>query len=368
MQILVTGSQGFLGKNILVHLSEISDFHVTSFNRENSTFDLDVLVSSCDAIFHLAGENRPIDETSFIKSNIELTKSICNAIRRTGKKIPIIFASSIQASLNNPYGKSKLEAEKTLEQFYAETNNPIVIIRLPGVFGKWCKPNYNSVVATFCHNIANDIPIKIHNENSKIELVYIDDVVRKFVGLLRKFPNVLEFQDIRPRYIVSVGQLAQQISLFKDSRENLLTERVGSGFIRALYATYLSYLSPDKFSYDIPSHSDSRGSFIEVLKTPDCGQVSYFTAHPGVTRGGHYHHTKTEKFLVISGSALFKFRHIITNQVHEISASGTYPTIIETIPGWTHDITNNGNELLVVMLWANEIFNRDRPDTFLSNI
>jgi UDP-2-acetamido-2,6-beta-L-arabino-hexul-4-ose reductase len=368
MHILVTGSQGFLGKNILAHLSKISDIHVTTFDRSNSVSELDLLVSHCDAILHLAGENRPINEAKLIDSNVELTKSICDAIRGTGKKIPIIFASSIQAGLNNPYGKSKLQAENTLKQLHAETNNPIVIIRLPGIFGKWCKPNYNSVVSTFCHNIANDIPIQIHNENYKIELVYVDDVIRKFIELIRSFPTALDFKDIEPRYIVSIGELAQQIYLFKNSRENLLTERVGCGFVRALYSTYLSYLPPGKFSYDIPSHADSRGSFFEVLKTPDCGQFSYFTAHPGVTRGGHYHHTKTEKFLVISGSALFKFRHIVTNQVHEILASGAKPKIVETIPGWAHNITNIGSDLLVVMLWANEIFNRERSDTVSSKV
>lgn len=368
MRILVTGSKGFVGKNLFVRLGEITNIEALEFSRGDSLDTLSALVAQSDAIVHLAGENRPKDVADFTLINTDLTRNLCNAIRLTGRKIPLILASSIQAELDNPYGQSKRAAEQVVEQFASETGNPAVIYRLPGVFGKWCKPNYNSVVATFCHNIANDLPIQINDTATRLSLVYVDDVVSEFLHAISNKTEGVQWGLVEPVYTISLGELAQQIASFKNCRDNLVSEKVGTGLTRCLYSTYVSYLPPEKFSYNLKRYGDERGVFVEMLKTPDCGQFSYFTAHPGVTRGGHYHHTKTEKFLVIKGSARFGFRHIVTNDTYEILTSGEVPQVVETVPGWTHDITNVGEDEMVVMLWANEIFDRDAPDTIACKV
>ena len=243
-----------------------------------------------------------------------------------------------------------------------------MIYRLPNVFGKWCKPNYNSVVATFCHNIVNDLPITVNDSSAQLKLVYVDDVVNEFINRLSNIVPGLSNGVVEPVYSLTLGELAAQVEQFKACRSSLVVEHVGLGFIRALYATYVSYLPPNRFMYSLPKHGDERGVFVEMLKKKDSGQFSYFNAHPGVTRGGHYHHTKTEKFLVIKGSARFRFRHVLTNEVYAVDVNGEKPQIVETVPGWTHDITNTGNEEMMVMLWANEIFDRERPDTIASEV
>lgn len=363
MRVLVTGSRGFIGTNLIVRLREINDTEVLQFPRGSSLEALSELVARADAIVHLAGENRPNDVANFALVNTELTKALCNTIQTTNRKIPLILASSTQAELDNPYGQSKLAAEQIVDQFASDTGNPVVIYRLPGVFGKWCRPNYNSVVATFCHNIANELPIQINDPASSISLVYVDDVVAEFLNSLNDMADGIRWGKVEPGYTITLGALAEQINAFKNCRTSLVSERVGTGLPRALYATYVSYLPCAKFAYDLPRFGDERGVFVEMLKTQDAGQFSYFTAHPGITRGGHYHHTKTEKFLVIKGKARFGFRHVVTNETFEIFTLGDIPQVVETVPGWTHDITNVGDDELVVMLWANEIFDRDRPDT-----
>ncbi len=368
MRVLVTGAQGFIGKNLIVHLNEHESISTLSFSRKDPIDSLSALVDQADAIVHLAGENRPADVEAFDIVNAGLTKTVCDAIKATGRQIPLILASSIQADLDNPYGNSKRSAEVAAEQLVEETGNPVCIYRMPNVFGKWCKPNYNSVVATFCHNIANDLPIQINDESTKLRLVYVDDVVSDFLRVIQNNTRGLSWQTIKPEYITTLGELAHQIEAFKNCRINLISERVGNRLVRALYSTYVSYLSPSQFSYELPLHSDERGVFVEMLKTKDSGQFSYFTAHPGVTRGGHYHHSKTEKFLVVKGTARFGFRHIMTNEAYEVFTSDEEPKVVETVPGWTHDITNVGDNDMIVMLWANEIFDRKRPDTIACEV
>lgn len=371
-RILVTGANGFIGKNLLVRLNELSNVTVSTFVRGGDAAILPKLVAEVDAVVHLAGENRPPDESAFLQVNTGLTAELCNAIKQefinAGRHVPLVLASSTQAERDNPYGRSKLAAETAVQKLAKDTCNPCAIFRLPGVFGKWCKPNYNSVVATFCHNISNGLPIKINDPVAAINLVYVDDVVSEFIRVLDAMPPGLTRGEVSPVYSTSLGDLAKQIEAFKNCRESLVSERVGLGLVRALYATYVSYLPPTKFAYDLPKHGDERGIFVEMLKTKDTGQFSYFTAHPGVTRGGHYHHTKTEKFLVIKGSARFGFRHVMTNERYEINTSGDKPQIVETVPGWTHDITNIGQDEMVVMLWANEIFDRAKPDTIAAKV
>tara|TARA_B110000091_G_C13812526_1_gene475935 strand:+ start:893 stop:2014 length:1122 start_codon:yes stop_codon:yes gene_type:complete len=368
MRLLVTGSQGFIGKNLVIRLSELTGFEVERFTREDDLDTLSEKIRQVDAIIHLAGENRPKDVADYKKGNASLTASLCECIRDSGRKIPLILASSIQAESDNSYGKSKRAAEQAVEELAAQTGNPAVIYRLPNVFGKWCKPNYNSVVATFCHNVANDLPIQINDESASLSLVYVDDVVSEFLSVLESMGEGIQWCEITPEYSTTLGELASQINDFKHCRKTLVAERVGTGLVRALYATYVSYFPKDKFVYDLPGYGDERGVFVEMLKTSDSGQFSYFTAHPGITRGGHYHHTKSEKFLVIKGSARFGFRDILTDEKYEILTSGDVPQVVETIPGWTHDITNVGDDELVVMLWANEIFDRTKPDTIACEV
>jgi len=370
--VLVTGANGFIGKNLIVRLKELTNVTVSTFVRGDDAALLPQLVSQVDAIVHLAGENRPADEAAFAQVNAGLTSALCDAISQvfqsSGRHIPLVLTSSSQAERDNSYGRSKLAAEEAVHVLAHETGNPCTIFRLPGVFGKWCKPNYNSVVATFCHNIARDLPIQINDATDSLRLVYVDDVVTALLAALEAPTSGCVQAQVEPEYTVTLGELSNQIRAFDDCRSTLMTERVGAGFVRALYATYVSYLPNEKFSYQVTQHADTRGIFVEMLKTPDSGQFSYFTAHPGVTRGGHYHHTKTEKFLVIKGEALFRFRHLLTNELVELRTSGDTPQVVDTIPGWTHDITNVGDDEMVVMLWANENFDREKPDTVASKV
>jgi UDP-2-acetamido-2,6-beta-L-arabino-hexul-4-ose reductase len=368
MKVLITGASGFLGKNLSVRLNELAGFEVSHFNRSDPPASIESKLSGIDAVVHLAGINRPKDVTEFTSGNADLTAQLCRAIKATGRHIPLLLASSIQVELANPYGQSKRAAERAVEQLCLDTGNSAVIYRLPNVFGKWCKPNYNSAAATFCHNIANDLPIQINDPKTELKLVYVDDVVDAFVQALKHSEHGLQWGAVDPVYAIGLGDLAAQIEAFKSCRTSLVSERVGTGLARALYATYVSYLPPAKFAYDLAQHGDERGVFVEMLKTADSGQFSFFTAHPGITRGGHYHHTKTEKFLVIKGSARFGFRHVITNEVYEVLTTGDVSRVVETVPGWTHDITNIGNDEMVVMLWANETFDRAKPDTIAMKV
>lgn len=369
MRIFITGAEGFIGKNLVVRLGECPDFEVIKGIRSDSDDNLRDKLSKADAVIHLAAENRPENPADFVIGNIQLTDTICQLINELGLKVPILFSSSTQATQDNDYGRSKRQAEAIIETYGASIGNSAVIYRLPGIFGKWCKPNYNSVVATFCNNLINGLPIQVNDPERIIKLNYIDDVVDSFIAwLTQPFPNGLVRNTVYPEYEVRLGDLAEQLAGFADSRMSLVTDRVGTGFLRALYSTYVSYLPSNKFEYTIPCHGDERGVFVEMLKTKDSGQVSFFTAHPGITRGGHYHHTKTEKFLVIKGNARFRFRHILTDELFCVDTSGKTPTIVETIPGWSHDITNIGDDELIVMLWANEIFDHDKPDTIASII
>lgn len=371
MKVLITGVNGFVGKNLQLHLAERKDVQVVCFTRGDDVGQLPLLLQGVDFVFHLAGVNRPQDPTEFVTGNVDLTQSLCQAVGAiavaTGKKVPVVYTSSTQADCDNPYGLSKRGAEGALFELRCEHGVPVHVFRLPNVFGKWCKPNYNSAVATFCHNIARGLPIQVNDPAAPVTLVYVDDVVERFVQLMDGADacrDAAGFDAVTPQYCTTVGELARLIQSFKDSRQTLMTERVGTGLVRALYATYVSYLPPELFAYSVPQYGDPRGVFAEMLKTPDCGQFSYFTAHPGITRGGHYHHSKTEKFLVIKGQARFKFRHMQTGETHELVTSGDKAEVVETVPGWTHDITNIGSDEMVVMLWANEVFDRSKPDTY----
>lgn len=368
MKVLVTGADGFIGKNLRVALGERSGFEVLALTRASTEADLADAVARADAVVHLAGINRPRDPAEFAAGNAGFTAALCDALAASGRSIPVAFASSIQAELDNPYGLSKRQAEAHLSDYSQRTGASVALYRFANVFGKWSRPNYNSAVATFCHNIARGLPIQISDPAAPVHLVYIDDVVAELLRFLVDPGQGVRQAHAGPVYATTVGDLACQIEAFRDVRSTLVTERVGSGLVRALYATYVSFLPPEAFSYSLPKHGDARGVFVEMLKTPDCGQFSFFTAHPGITRGGHYHHTKTEKFLVIKGRARYRFRHLLTDESFQVESDGDQPLVVETIPGWAHDITNIGDDELVVMLWANEIFDRQQPDTVASRV
>jgi len=362
MRVLVTGAEGFIAKNLIIRLQEIG-VEVLKFTRKSSLKDLQAAISEVNFIFHLSGVNRPKNTIEFDKDNYNFTCELCKIISKNQHHISIIYTSSIQAEQDNPYGISKLQSENELIKLINLPETNVAIYRLPNVFGKWSKPNYNSVVATFCYNVINDIPLTIHDASSLLSLVYIDDLISSFLKMLECGIKKLEKPVIQNQYIITVGELAKIIKAFKSERNRGYISPVGNGLTRALYSTYLSFYQPQSFKYGLEPKSDSRGMFVEVLKTKDFGQFSFFTIYPGLTRGGHYHHTKNEKFLVAQGSARFKFKHIITNETYEIMTDGNKPEIVETIPGWSHDISNVGTDEMVVIIWANEVFDKKLPDT-----
>ncbi len=363
MRAVVTGANGFIGRNLCVRLGECASTEVRRITRESSGASLKEAVRDADIVFHLAGVNRAQDESAFIEGNVGFTRTVCEAIEAAKRRVPIVYSSTIHAGRDDVYGRSKAAAEEVLLDHHRRTGNPLGLFRLPNVFGKWCRPNYNSVVATFCHNLSRGLPIRVDDPSAPLALVYIDDVVDAFVGLLHEGAGGEVYRQVSPTYEITVGELEGILRSFAESRASRRPGRVGDGLMRALYATYESYLPPESFTYPLAVRADPRGTFAEVLRTDDSGQFSFLTVAAGATRGGHYHHTKTEKFVVLRGDALFRFRQIENGQCHEVRASGARPTVVETVPGWAHSVTNEGEDELVVLLWANELFDTDRPDT-----
>ncbi|MCW7493179.1 NAD-dependent epimerase/dehydratase family protein [Leptospira sp. 2 VSF19] len=367
MKILITGADGFVASNLRIHISQNKNHEILLHNKKTTESELYDFLGRADFIFHLAGVNRPLSENEFNIGNADLTKQIVSHLEDLNKRTPIVFSSSIQALLTNPYGISKKQGEDFILEYSKRTCASVYIYRLPNLFGKFSKPNYNSVVATFCYNVSRSLPIVVNDRDKELNLCFVDDLVASFLDVLEN-KLVTGFVEVTPIYNVTLGTLADLITSFRDNREKLLIENVGQGFIRALYSTYVSFLPISSCSYSIPKYEDPRGSFVEMLKTKESGQFSFFSALPGVTRGRHYHHTKTEKFLIIRGKALFRFQHLITKEYYELVVTDKEPTIVDTIPGWTHDITNIGENELIVMLWANEVFNRELPDTISAEI
>jgi UDP-2-acetamido-2,6-beta-L-arabino-hexul-4-ose reductase len=365
-RIVITGADGFVGRNLALRLAELGDT-VLPLTRAGTPQDWHNTVAQADAVVHLAGANRPADPAEFDTINAGTATLLAAALEAAGRPIPVLYASSTRANGDDHYGRSKRAGEDALRDYGTRSGSPVYIFRLPNVFGKWARPNYNSAVATFCHNIARDLPITVNDPAAPLTLVYIDDVVAAFLAVLDERPAP-GFADVAPVYTSTVGAVANTIRGFRADRADNLIDAVGTGLTRALYATYVAALPPAEFSYEIASHRDPRGAFSEMLKTRSAGQFSYFTALPGVTRGGHYHHTKTEKFLIVHGRARFGFRHMLTGETHEIFTDGDTPTIVETVPGWAHDVTNVGEDVMVSLLWANEIFDRARPDTITAKV
>lgn len=362
MNILITGNEGFIAKNLIFFLRERGFNEINGISRKTSFEEKEILIKNSDFIFHLAGVNRAENNEEFQKGNIDFLSEMLSILKDNQLKTPILYSSSTQAELNNIYGESKKKAEDLIINFAENNNSKYFIFRLPNIFGKWCKPNYNSFISTFCFNLHNKIKLEIYNPKSEVTLAYIDDICACFFDAFTNNPEP-GYCKLNTTYKTTVGEVAKILESFLD-REKLYVESVGNGLKRALYSTYISFYEPKDFSYKIKSNIDNRGSFSEFIKTYHSGQVSFFTAHPGITRGRHYHHTKTEKFLVVQGKAKFNFRNIHTNEFHTLEVSSEEPTVVETIPGWAHDITNIGDNELIAILWANEIFDNKKPDTF----
>lgn len=367
-KIIVTGSKGFIGRHLVEVLNRSYDCVLTGYDVDNSFEDLVKALSEADVVFHLAGVNRPRRIEDYEKGNHLFTKRLCEILEKASNNPLFIFSSSIQAELNNPYGRSKLRAEEALKEWSKRTGSPVVIFRLKNVFGKWCRPNYNSVVATFCYNIARDLPIIISDQKKKIELIYIDDVIEAFLKCLEDPPRGVEYREVFPFFTISLGELAQHIKMFKYSRKSLLIPDFFDPFIRRLYSTYISYLDEGNFAYELRIHKDERGELAEFLKQANFGQIFVSRTKPGIIRGNHFHHSKVEKFLVIEGDAIIKFRKIDSENIIEYRVSGKDFKVVDIPPGYTHSIQNIGKGELITLFWASEVFNPKNPDTYTLNV
>jgi UDP-2-acetamido-2,6-beta-L-arabino-hexul-4-ose reductase len=368
--ILVTGAFGFIGKNLTVALQREPQINVLRFGKDHNDTDLSDFIEQSDFIYHLAGVNRPKDESEFFSGNRDLAAKLVEKLEKSKKKNPIVFSSSIQSRLENPYGKSKLEAENILIEYAKRNLTSLFIFSLPNVFGKWSRPSYNSAVATFCHHISRNQEIRIHDKNSKLELIYIDDVVREFVACLKNTPPEAHpyYYSVKPAFHTTVGQLADLIYSFRDMRKNLLLPDFRDNFTRYLYATYLSYLDTANFSYPMEQKFDERGWLFEFIKSPAAGQLFISKTRPGITRGNHYHDTKIEKFCVVQGSGTIKFRNILDEKIIPYEVSDSRITVVDIPPGYTHSIENTGSVDLITLFWASEIFNPSATDTFYQEV
>lgn len=365
MHVLITGAFGFIGKNLTTVLDAIKHHTYEVFTKEDDEKALKDKLLQVDAVIHLAGVNRPQNQEEFLEGNRDLTQQIVNILTESKHFIPILFTSSIQAELDNPYGHSKKLAEDVLLEYASQHNVPVTIYRLPNVFGKWCKPNYNSVVATFCYNIANDLPITIHDESKELNLVYIDDIIDAIAQRLEEgFDQGQFYSNVEPIYKRTLGDIANLITAFKGQRRTFYLQDLSDSFVKKLHATFTSYLPLDGLSYKLVSHQDQKGSFTEVFKTHAQGQISINVSKPGITKGNHWHQTKNEKFLVVQGEGIIRFRRVGEEEVVEYKVSGSDFEVIDIPVGCTHNIENIGQTDLITIMWANETFDPNNLDTY----
>lgn len=370
MNILITGANGFIGKNVVVNLNKYEQYNLLKYDMDSTKDELVNFIKQADFIVHLAGVNRPKNDSEFFEGNKGLTEEIINIMKINNKNVPILITSSIQADRENAYGTSKKAAESVVFKWAKETNNKCYVYRLPNVFGKWCRPNYNSVVATFMNNIALDEPIQINDENYELTLVYIDDIVDEFKLALEDKAHINKegYAYVPVTHKITLGNLAKTIYSFKESRKDLSIPDMSDELIKKLYSTYLSYLTKDKFSYPLKMNIDSRGSFTEFIRTADRGQVSVNISKPSIVKGNHWHHTKNEKFLVVSGQGIIRFRNINNDEIIEYVVSGEKLEVIDIPVGYTHNIENTGTTDMVTIMWVNECFDPNKPDTYYEEV
>ena len=359
--IAVTGANGFIGTNLVLRLEE-RGCAVRGIARDTPFEQAEDDLAEADVIFHLAAANRPRADAEYMRVNRDYSAWVADAIARGGQRPLVVYSSSAKALDDSEYGRSKRAGEQALLDLASADKATVSIWRLPNLFGKWARPNYNSAVATFCHNAGRGEALRIDDPAAPLSLLYIDDLIDQWLPLIAD-PPTSGIVEPRKVYDTTVGEVAELIVGFATSRERGSIDDLGSGFARALYATFVAALPIAKASYALDAKADGRGAFVEVLKTAGNGQVSFFTARPGATRGGHYHHSKVERFVVAHGTACFRFRHVLSGEQFELTGSADEPKVIETIPGWAHDVTNVGDSELVVISWANEIFDPARPDT-----
>lgn len=399
MKILVTGAKGFVGKNLIAQLINIrdgkarwypvdKDIVIYEYDIDNSPEDLDAYCSDCDFVFNLAGVNRPQNPEEFMQGNFGFASTLLDTLKKHGNKCPVMLSSSIQATLvgryaDGEYGKSKKAGEELFFDYAEETGAKVLVYRFPNLFGKWCRPNYNSAVATFCNNIANDLPIQVNDRSTQMELVYIDDLVDEMIGALVGKEHHCEFDGIETvlredgRYCavpvshhVTLGEIVDLLESFAAQPQTLVMPQIPSGsFAKKLYSTYLSYLPKEKIKFPLKMNVDERGSFTELLKTIDCGQFSVNISRPGITKGQHWHHTKWEFFMVVAGKGLIQLRRIDSDEVLNFEVSGDEIEAVQMLPGYTHNIINlSDTEDLVTLMWANESFDPNRPDTYFEPV
>lgn len=397
MNILITGAKGFVGRNLVSQLHNIqsgkarnypvsgTDLKVFEYDVDSDPAELDIYCKNADFVFNLAGVNRPKDQSEFMKGNFGFASTLLDTLKKYNNTCPVMISSSTQAALDNPYGESKRAGENLLFEYAKETGARVLVYRFPNVFGKWCRPNYNSAVATFCNNIANDLPIQVNDPGVVMNLVYVDDVVDELIGALtgdehyeettnctdytNKEEGKARFCRVPVTHTITLGGIVELLYSFKEMPEKLTVPDLGDPFTKKLYSTYLSYLPKEKFSYPLQMKTDDRGSFTEIIRTPDRGQFSVNISKPGITKGQHWHHTKNEKFVVVSGHGLIQLRKIGTDEIIDFEVSGEKIEVVEMIPGYTHNIINlSDTEELVTFMWANEPFDPNRPDTYFEEV
>lgn len=369
MKLLVTGAKGFVGKNLIAELNNRGYSDIYEFDQDTDVTLLQKYTHDCEFVFHLAGVNRPKDESEFMKGNFSFTEQLLALLKASKNKSSILITSSIQAQCDNPYGKSKKAGEDLLFRYERETGVPVLVYRLPNLFGKWSRPNYNTVVATYCYNIARGLDIQINNLDAELNLCYIDDVVEEFICALNGKPNRSDvYCSVSTTHRVKLGELAAHIRSFRESRKDLYIPDQSDALIGKLYSTYLSFLPENDFAYDLKMNVDQRGSFTEFIRTKNSGQVSVNVSKPGITKGNHWHKSKNEKFLVVSGRGVVRFRMVGSEEIIEYPVSAEKLQVVDIPTGYTHSIVNTGDTDLVTIMWVNACFNPEQPDTYFLEV
>lgn len=369
MKILITGAKGFVGKNLTAELRNQNYNDLYEYDIDTDPTLLDAWCKDCDFVFHLAGVNRPKDASEFMEGNFGFTSVLLDTLKRQRNACPVMLSSSTQATLDNPYGQSKKAGEDLLFAYAGKTGAKVLVYRFPNVFGKWCRPNYNSAVATFCYNIARGLPITVNDPAVVMNLAYIDDVAAELIGALNGHENRTgDYCAVPVVHTITLGAIVELLKSFKQSRDARTVPELDDAFTKKLYSTYLAYLPEDDFSYPLKMNTDYRGSFTEFLRTPERGQVSVNVSKPGIVKGNHWHHTKVEKFLVVSGRGIIRLRRVGSEQVVEYPVCGDKLEVVDIPAGYTHSIENLGDDDMVTIMWANECFNPDKPDTYFLEV